>query len=315
MRPDAHDAYLHGRFLWFAGHNKDAGTYFQKAAELQPDYALAWAGLADYWIAGALSGQIDPADARPQAAVAARNAVSSDKSLAQSHVTMGAFTYFMEWNTQEALRECGKAIELDPGFAEAYHLRAKILAALNRHAEAVEAERKALDLNPFARPWGLVLELNWARRYDAAITEAKARLESAPEDPTLLRQLAFSYRAKGMEADAVRTTEAALRASSDTAGAQEMDRLFRLSGYRGLLEGRLNNERKEAARHYVSPVHLSQYTAQLRLREETLALLKRGGEERSPLLLEIGFDPAYDFLRSENRYRSLIDKVGLPRTW
>jgi TolB-like protein/DNA-binding winged helix-turn-helix (wHTH) protein len=311
VRPEAHDAYLHGHYLWFAGRNKEAGEYFLKAAELQPDYALAWTGVADYWIAGTVEGQMSPKESLERGAAAAVKAVALDDSLAQAHVTMCAATFFKKWNLEGALRECDRAIELDPEMAEAYHLRAKILATLNRHPEAIETERRAMELNPFARPWGLVLELNWARRYDTAVAEARARLESAPANAVLLYQLAYAYRAKGMETEAVQLFEAVQRASGDAARAAEMDRVFQSRGYRGVLEDWLRYWRNQAATRYVSPVFLSRYTAQLGRRDETLALLEHGYEERSPLLLDVGFDPAYDFLRKDNRYHSLMERVGL----
>jgi TolB-like protein/DNA-binding winged helix-turn-helix (wHTH) protein len=311
VRPEAHDAYLHGRYLWFAWRNKEAGEYFLKAAELQPDYAQAWTGVADYWLVGAVEGQMSPKESLERGAAAARKAVALDDSLAQAHVTMCAATFFKDWNLEEALRECDRAVELDPEMAEAHHLRAKILAALNRHPEAIETERRAMELNPFARPWGLVLELNWARRYDAAVAEARARLESAPADAALLLQLAYAYRSKRMESEAVQMSEAALRASGNTALAAETDRVFQSRGYRGVLEDWLRYWRNQAATRYVSPVFLSRYTAQLGRRDETLALLEHGYKDRSPLLLEVGFDPAYDFLRKDNRYRSLMEKVSM----
>ena len=93
-----------------------------------------------------------------------------------------------------------------------------------------------------------------------------------------------------------------------------MSQAFQRGGYRAVLQGRLSDSKKRSQRQYVSPVTLANLTAQLREREETLALLEQGYEEHSPLLLDINIqsDPAYDFLHADERYRSLIKRIGLP---
>jgi TolB-like protein/DNA-binding winged helix-turn-helix (wHTH) protein len=312
VRSDAHDAYLHGRYLWFTGHNEESGKYFLSAAELQPDYALAWTGVADYYAAGAVDGLLSPKDSLPRAEAAARKAVALDDSLAQAHLTFCAILFFADWNWSEALQECARAQDLDPELGEAWHMQAKILASLNRHPEALDAERKGMDLNPLARPWGMALELNWARQYDAAIVEARARLESAPGDTILLWCLETAYRAKGMEKEAIQAAESTIRASGNAALAAGTAEAYRRGGYRAAVRTWLAFWKALSRRQYVAPFRMAILTAQLRDREQTLTLLEQGYEEHSPLLLEIQFDPAYDFLHADERYRSIIRKIGLP---
>jgi tetratricopeptide (TPR) repeat protein len=301
---------LHGRYLWFTNHNDKAGEYFLTATQLQPDYSLAWTGVADYYAAGAVEGQISPKDSLGRAKAAARKAALLDDSLAQAHVSLCAVAFFAGWDWPRALEECDRAIELDPKFAEAYHLKAKVLAALQRHDDAIQSERKAMELSPFARPWGLLLELNWARQFDRAISEARARLESAPADGGLLWGLAYAYRCKGVEAEAAKAAEKAFRAWGNPALAAEAAEAFTQGGYRAVVLKRLDLSRRLSERQYVSPVTLAGLTAQLRDRGQILALLEQGHGEHS-LLLDIQFDPAYDFLHSDERYRSIIKKVGL----
>lgn len=94
VSPEAHDAYLHGRYLWFASQNDKAGEYFKKATELQPDYALGWSGLASYYGAGTVQAVLDPRQALPAMDVAARKAIVLDDSLPEAHLTAGANYYF-----------------------------------------------------------------------------------------------------------------------------------------------------------------------------------------------------------------------------
>ena len=90
INPEAHDAYLRGHYDWVVGRNEDAGRYYQQAVDIQPDYALGWTGLADYYAMGAIGGVLDPLQALPQAEAAARKAVELDDSLPRAHADFGA---------------------------------------------------------------------------------------------------------------------------------------------------------------------------------------------------------------------------------
>jgi len=143
----------------------------------------------------------------------------------------------------------------------------------------------------------------------------RARLESAPTDFWLLWQLAYAYRCKGMEKEAVETLEKAFRTLRDATVGERTARAFQHGGYRAAVLGWLDDWKKESQHQYVSPIIFAGLTAQLREWEQTLALLEQGYEEHSPMLLDIQFDPAYDFLHSDERYRSIIKKVGLPPSY
>jgi TolB-like protein/DNA-binding winged helix-turn-helix (wHTH) protein/Tfp pilus assembly protein PilF len=312
VNPEAHDDYLHGRYLWFWGSNEEAGKYFRKAVELQPDYALAWTGVSDYYALGMVDGTMDPRLARTPFEAAAQKAVNLDDTLPQAHLTLCAAMFFGEWDLVRADRECVRATDLDPRFGEAYHLRAKLLTALNRPEEAIAAQKKAMELDPFSRPWALAYIYWKNRQYDAALVEDRQRLESKPHDPTSLYILAGIYRCKGMTTQAVKAWEDALIAGGHQADAAGLRRAFARGGYRAVLLWNLENLKKQATKHYVSPVNIALQYAQLGRREETLSLLEEGYRQHSPLLLSIQTDPAYDFLHSDVRYRSIIHRAGLP---
>ncbi len=196
VSPEAHDAYLHGRYLWFEGPNEEAGKYFKRAVALQPDYALAWSGLADYYAQGMSVGETDPRLNRAPLEAAAQRAVDLDDSLPWAHNTLCAAIFFSQWDLARADRECMRAIELDPRFAEPYHLRSKVLIAMHRNDEAIASQKKAMELDPFARPWALAYVYLAAREYDAALAEERQRLESDPHNATTLRALADTTAAR-----------------------------------------------------------------------------------------------------------------------
>jgi TolB-like protein/DNA-binding winged helix-turn-helix (wHTH) protein len=312
VRPEAHDAYLRGRYLWFTNRNDKAGEYFLKATRLQPDYALAWTGVALYYGAGAVEGEMNPGDSLPRAKAAALKAASLDDSLPEVHVTLGNLAFFADWNWQRAQRECSRAIELDPTLVEAYFLQSKIFRTLNRPAESIGSARKAMELNPFARPEFLAWTLDDARQYDAAIIEARARLESIPADVDLLWMIQYAYGCKGMRNEAVQTAEKALQISGDNDSAAGVRQAFERGGYRAGLQRWLMDSKKRSQREYVSSYFLASLTAQLGQREQTLAFLEQGFKQDDPNMVFTQCDCEYDFLHSDERYRSLIKKIGLP---
>ena len=313
VNPEAHDAYLRGRYVWFSGENEEAGKYFRKATELQPDYAPGWAGLAMYYGQGVLAGDIDPKDSL-LGEEAARKAVELDDSLPVAHLALGAMIFINRWDWARADQEIARAIELDPNYAEAWHFRSKMYSALGRNEEAIEVQKKAMELDPFERPFAMALTYFTVRQYDAAIDEAHLRLETRPEDAGLHWALCEAYRRKGMLKGAVQEWEKVWQLIGRNDRAATIRRDFEEGGYKAVLLGQVKHLKQRSATQYVSPVDLALQYAQLGRREETLTLLEEGYRQHSPLLLWIQTDPAYDFLHGEERYRSIIKQLGLPPT-
>ncbi|WP_433972312.1 winged helix-turn-helix domain-containing tetratricopeptide repeat protein [Tunturiibacter lichenicola] len=310
VNPEAHDAYLRGRYIWFQGDNEAAGKYFRRAIELQPDYAPGWAGLATYYGQGAFDN-LDPRVAIPKAIEAANKAVALDPSLPWAHLALGANMFF-NWNWPQAEQEIEHAIELNPDFAEPYHFHAKVLNALGRNSEAIESEKKAMELDPFERPFGMALALSSARQYDAAIDDVRSRLEATPQDAMLHWMLCDTYRRKGQLEKAVQEWETASLLSGDKKEAAEIRSTYEKGGYNALLLRQVNNFKKKSTSQYVSPMEFALQYAQLGRREETLTMLEEAYQQKAPYLLWVQDDPAYDFLHTDERYRALIKKTGLP---
>jgi TolB-like protein/DNA-binding winged helix-turn-helix (wHTH) protein/Tfp pilus assembly protein PilF len=314
VSPEAHDAYLRGRYLWFTGNNNEAGRYFRKATELQPDYALGWAGLADYYGQGVFGAGLDPKDSLLPEEEAARKTVELDDSLAQGHLSLGAAMFF-QWKWGLADQELARAVELDPNLAEAWHFRAKTRAALGRPAEAIEFQKRAMELNPFARPFAMALTYIDVRQYDAAIKDAHMRLETNPQEVSLHWMLCDAYRRKGALKEAAEEWEKSMLLGGDTGNgisAATIKRAYEKGGYRAVLLEQLSYLKRKSATRYVSPLDIALQYAQLGDKEKTLSLLEDGYRERSPLLVWIQTDPAYDFLHGEERYRAIIKGIGLP---
>ena len=313
INPEAHDAYLRGHYDWVVGRNEDAGRYYQQAVDLQPDYALGWTGLADYYAQGAIMGNRDPRQALLQAETAARKALELDDSLPRAHATLGGMIFFNRGDSGVALKELTRSDELDPHDAESFHLHAWILCALGRFGEAIAVQKQSTAINPFEYPGAMAEIYNCTRQYDAAISDGEMRLKDFPASPDILGDLADSYHWKGKDKEAVEMLARQFSAEGDIPLSTAVRHAFVKGGYEAVVRCRLAAVEKQARTGRVSTFELADLHGRLSERDATLALLDEGVNERDPLLrLLAQSDPAFDFLHANPRYRALIEKMGLP---
>jgi TolB-like protein/DNA-binding winged helix-turn-helix (wHTH) protein len=310
ISPEAHDAYLQGLYFWYRGDFDHSKQYFQKTIDLQPDYAAAWAGLGDSY--GVRAG----GDIPPQAAFAkneeySRKALELDDSVAEAHNSMAALYLFHAWNWNRAEDEAQRAIELNPNLAAAHHLRSYILFALNRNAEALQEQRQATEIDPFAQPWHLGRAYLYLRQYDAAINELSARAAVQKVDGIEFI-LSDAYRFKGMNKEAARHLELGFLAEDDQHSAEAVRRAFDQGGYRAVAEWLLRRDQDKAREEYVSPFFLALDYARLERKDDTLHFLEGAFQERSPEMVFLEKRPHFDFLHSDLRFQALVRKVGLP---
>jgi len=269
--------------------------------------------LGDF-VARAVEGQITQAVAIAQAEPAARKAIELDDSLADAHNAMAAVHYFLRWDWKAAEKESTRAIELNPHYSETHHLRSYLFDTLNRTDESLQEERKAMALDPFARPWALALALYFAHQFDAALQEARARREVLPNDAILVWITGEAYIAKGMQAEGVKEWQRALLLWGDTKSAAEMQQSFERGGLRAVLERGLSDLRRAAKTRYVSPLEFASSYAKLRRKADTIRYLERAYEERTPSLVHMSHDPNFDFVHSDSRFQAILKKMGLPQT-
>jgi TolB-like protein/DNA-binding winged helix-turn-helix (wHTH) protein len=310
ISPEAHDAYLQGLYFWYRGDFDHSKQYFQKTIDLQPDYAAAWAGLGDSY--GVRAG----GDIPPQAAFAkneeySRKALELDDSVAEAHNSMAALYLFHAWDWNRAEAEAQRAIELNPNLAAAHHLRSYILFALNRNAEALQEQRQATEIDPFAQPWHLGRAYLYLRQYDAAINELSARAAVQKVDGIEFI-LSDAYRFKGMNKEAARHLELGFLAEDDQHSAEAVRRAFDQGGYRAVAEWLLRRDQDKAREEYVSPFFLALDYARLEGKDDTLHFLEGAFQERSPEMVFLEKRPHFDFLHSDLRFQALVRKVGLP---
>jgi TolB-like protein len=280
IRPEAHDAYLQGLYFWYRGDFDHSKQYFQKAIDLQPDYAAAWAGLGDSYGVRA-GGDTPPKEAFAKNEEYSRKALELDDSVAEAHLSMAAVYFFHMWDWNRADAEASRAVELNPNLASAHHLHCYILFALERNAEALQEQKQATEIDPFAQPWHLGRAYLYLRQYDAAINELGARAAVQKVD-AIEFILSDAYRFKGMNKEAAQHLELGFLAENDQRSTEAVRRAFDQGGYRAVAEWLLLRDQDKARKEYVSPFIFAQDYARLERNDDTLHSLEGAFQERSP---------------------------------
>ena len=312
IAPAAHDAYLRGHYLWPTARSSESGAYFRQATEIQPDYAEAWAGLANYYGAGIAGGALDPRTSIGFEENAAERAISLAPDIALSHQAMAATYLIGRWEPENADREVLVAIRMDPNDARSYYLRGDILAALNRMPEAIEALKKSMDLDPYGIPAALAAIYLEARLYDESLAEIKFRMDAAPNDPGLLYTAKEAWRCKGNYKEAMEAWAKFYVVTGDLKSAAAMRQAYANGGARGFVLWELRRRLLQAKRQYVSPIEIASYYAQLDDKEHALALIEEGYRQHSTDFLWVPDDPAFDFLHADARYQAIVAKYRSP---
>jgi len=310
VNPQAHDAYLEGRYLWINGNYGESRKDFERAIRLQPDYAPAWSGLSMGIMAIGDGGAPVTREIVDQAEAAARKAVELDDSLAEGHHAMAGMYLFGRWDWDRADAESRRSLELDPNFSEAHHLRSYILSAMNRPEEALEEQKRATEIDPFERPWALGRAYYKVRQYDAAIEEFRMRAQAASAAPWVHAFLSRTYGFKGMEKESEQELEEDTRINYGEKAAAEIRRTYEGGGRRAVLQLQLNDLKTRSRKEYVSPYELAEAYAALGMKDETLKQLEDAYREHSIELVFLQGEPVFDFLHPDQRYRALVKQIG-----
>jgi TolB-like protein len=312
INPEAHDAYLRGRYFWFNGNIDRSQEYFEKAVQVQPDYAAAWSGLADTNGLRALAAAVPPQEVMTKAKAAARKAVELDGSNPEAHNSMAALIFFSEWDLKRANEEALRAIELNPNYAEARHVHSYILVAMNHPDEALQEQKRSSEIDPFARPWALGYVYLLLRQYDAAMNELRSRAEAQPQNGGVRFTLSDVYWFKGMGRESARELEEAFQVKGDKKSAAAVRHAFESGGNKAVAEWWVADTKSKVRKGYVSPWDLALAYARLGRKDEALSALEGAYSEHSPLLVLLQNEPLFDFLHADERYRAIVQKTGLP---
>jgi TolB-like protein/DNA-binding winged helix-turn-helix (wHTH) protein len=312
INPEAHDAYLHGRSFWLTHSVPDTLPYFQKAIELQPDYAAAWSGLSDTYALAGMTWDLRAREAGAKAESAARKALALDDSLADAHISMSAWLFFYGWDFTRADAECRRAIELDPNSSNAHYLYGSILQVMNHAAEGLAEVKRSIELEPFARSWGLGEYLIDDRKYDAAIAELTMQSKSGRYEDEVAFYLSQAYWLKGMYKESQRELERGYEINHDSKGLAEVHQVWLRGGERAVEQWGANSIKTLARKHYVPAYDIASTVAFTGDKNETLKYLETAYRDHSPNMVGLQTVPLFDFLHGEPRYQALVKAIGLP---
>ncbi len=308
----ARDAYYRGRSLWSAGQYRRSAGFFREAIRLDPNFAAAYAGVADSYTASAVSGTMRPLDVMPKAREAVRKGLELDDEAAEVHHSYAAVKLFFDWDWNSAEREMERALILNPGIAEAHHLHSYILEAANRTEEALKEDKLCGELDPFGRSWSYPFALYRNGRFDEAIAEFQQRAEIVPSRGFEHELLGFAYAYKGDGAKAVAEWKQRYVADGQPEIASKIEEAFRSGGIAAVWELRYELIKKAANTQYVSQLDLADAASSAGHKAEALTYLERAYDERQPLMVRMLHSPELGPLKEEPRFKAIVKKIGLP---
>jgi len=315
--PEAYQLYLKGKFYWNkrTGQSlKQAADFYQQAIEKDPNYALAYSGLAETYVLFS-SYDVAPADdSMPQAKAAALRALAIDDSLAEAHTALGFYLSNYEWDRDSSEKEYRRAIELKPNYATAHHWLGADLVYVKRFEDSLVELRRGEELDPLSPIIGTNLgdTLVFARRYDEAIAQYKRTLVRNPNFPYAHLALGRAYGAKGMYPEAIAEARASIGLNSGSSVKGFLGLWLAKSGKREETVKLLGELKQESTRNYVQSITFALIYIALGDKQEALNHLEKHMWSRAETASSYAIDPELDDLRSEPRFKEMLKRMNLP---
>lgn len=316
ISPNAYEAYLKGRYLWNQRTPEalqKSIRYFEKAIQVDPAYAAAYAGLADSYLTMQDDGLLPTLNATAAAKKAAYKALRHDDALAEPHISL-AHAYFHEFAWAKAEREFENGIELNQNYAVGHFYFANYLLVMERMEEALTEARRAQALDPVSLPTGsnTAMALYFNRQYDEAIEECMRVLEIDPKFARSYEDLGRAYLEKGMRHQAMSAFKKAVSHSGRGPGYLASLAHAHAQAGRNTKALDLLKELNELARkQYVSSFAFALVYAGLGQEDEAFLWLDKAYEERASALPFVKINPRLMSLRSDTRFHSLLGRLRL----
>lgn len=313
---EAYHAYLKGHYYWNKrteeGFRKGI-KYFQKAINEDPNYALAYAGLADCYNLLNSYGALPPRESAPLIKAAAKQALKIDDVLAEAHTSLGHVKMMHDWDWPGAEREFRRALALNPNYATAHHWYALYLRAMGRFDESLQEIRQAQRLDSLSLIINTVVGTHfyYARQYDKAIAQCRETLELDPNFHVAYGVIGEAYTQKGMYKEAIAVLQKAIALSSGPDGLAMLGYAYAMAGQRTQAKAVLSKLQNLSRRRYVEPASRAIIYTGMAEKEQAFAWLERASEDRNELLVMLKVDPRLDILRSDPRFTEMLRRVGL----
>jgi tetratricopeptide (TPR) repeat protein len=316
--PEANDAYLRGRYYsyeWTEEGFRKGIRYYREAIEIDPTYALPYAGLADGYLSMALFGHMPKDDAMPKARAAAKKALALDPSLGVAHVYIGWIKFDYDWDWYGPDEDFRRAVALDPNNADVHIWYVQYLTMVGRHEEAIAHSKRAVELDPLTST--TTMQLAWvydyAGRYNDAIKVSKTGIETNPRDYAGLATLAGAYFNAGMYEEsfaAIDSTSALLPDPDEQVWLSWVGFAYGRSGREDEAEEILNRLLALSEDRYIAPHHIAMVYSGLGRIDEMFEWLEKGYETRSGGMMFLRLD--FGEHRDDPRYIDLCRRIGIP---
>ncbi|HEY4773164.1 MAG TPA: tetratricopeptide repeat protein [Steroidobacteraceae bacterium] len=315
--PEAHELYLQGRYFWSRRSYVDilkGLDYFQRAVAKDPNYAMAYVGIADAYGMLAANDQASAEDVVPKAREAAQRALGMDPGLAEGHAVLAHIKFFYDWDFPGAEAEYRRALELNSGSADAHHFYGVMLMWTGRLREATEQLREAEVLDPLSpvNTSALGLAYLYSGRGEEAMQQARKILEIAPDDAIPHALLGFCYERKELYPQAVEELrKAAALSHRDSESLGWLGWTLALEGRRAEAEKIIAELQAAPGERYSATHDIAMIYAGLGDTESALRYLEEAVTRREADALNIKMEFAWQSLRSDARFQALLRRSGL----
>ena len=312
----AYEFYLKGRFYIYKLNPAETAkgiNYFEQAIEIDPNYALAYVGIAAAYRALMLASDAPPNETMPKAKAAALRAVKIDETLADAHVELGTIAHFYDWDWQAAEEHLSRALVLNPNSADARLYYAHLFSNLGQHEKALAEAKRAVELDL------LDLRINalegqslfYAGRYEEAIDRLNKTIDLDPNFWMPRLFIARAYIEKGMYRESIaEATKARELGSPNVELIALVGCALAKSGERGEARAVLAELKKLSAERYVPPYYIALVHNALGESDETLALLEKGFAEKDVRMVFLKVEPKWNNIRNEPRFIELIRRMN-----
>jgi tetratricopeptide (TPR) repeat protein len=315
--PEAYQAYLKGLYYsatFAPGAFDKAVKYFDEAIAIEPNYAQAYAGLAQAY------AELPFADVPPQAALlkarpAAKQALELDETLAEAHRSMATIYFYYDWDWPAAEKECRRSIELNTGDALNHQHYGWFLGLLGRFDESLIELKRAQLLDPLSTNVNVAIANNyyWSGRYDRAIEQHQKILELDPNMGGLTRlYLGETYLKQRKFPEAIAEIQKA--GQFGVMQTATIGYAYAVSGNRAEAESVLGELQSLTTQKYVPPFTIAMIYAGLGDKDQAFAWLEKAYAERSVWLTWLKVDPKFDSLRADPRFANLLQRIGFGLT-
>ncbi len=312
----AYQLYMKGRFHLLKGMKlgiETAISYFQQAIEVDPNYALAYAGLADAYRGFSLGGEMPSDEFMPKARAAAKRAIEIDDTLAEAHANLGHVMFWYDWDWNAAEKEYKRALELDPNSPDALQFYAHLLTATGRHAEALAKIKLARELDPVNLRVNAIegMLLMYAGQTDEAIARLQKTLEMDPNFRMANMMSARVYIEKGMFSEAIAATRKTRELSTVNSapiafGAYALAKSGKITEARAALDEMLRFSKTR----WVPPYNFALVHNALGEQDKALDYLEKSFAEKDVRMVFLKVEPTWNNLRSEPRFKDLIKRMN-----